>query len=96
MKKYSVSKQYGHFVQIWDVEAESKEDAWNKAESHGMLKYQTIYRDIYPARNYVASLDDNIESNTVSKKQYDEWLKEAIELGMVVDGYYGLPFNDVR
>ena len=95
MKRYSVSIQYGHFVQIWNVEAESKEDAKNKAESHGRLQYQTIYNDVYPMRNYVTCLDDNEKSNTISKEQYNEWLKESIDLGMIVDGYYGLPFNDV-
>ena len=95
MKQYAVSIQYGHFVQIWHVEAESKEDAWNKAESHGSLQYQTIYKDIYPARNYVTCLYANKESNTISQELYDEWLKEAVELGMTVDGYCGLPFNDV-
>lgn len=95
MKRYSVSIQYGHFVQIWNVEAESKEDAWNRAESHGTLCYQTAYKDIYPMRNFVTCLDENIESNTISTEQYNEWLKEAIDLGMTVDGYCGLPFNDV-
>ena len=95
MKKYSVSIQYGHFVQIWKVEAESKKDAWSRAESHGILCYQTVYKDIYPMRNYVTCLDDNKESNTISQDQYNEWLKEALELGMTVDGYYNLPFNDV-
>lgn len=96
MKRYSVSIQFGHFVQIWNVEANSKEEAWEKAESHGSLQYQTIYKDIYPMQNYVTCLDDNLESNTISKEQYAEWLEEAIALGMLVDGYCGLPFNDVR
>lgn len=95
MKEYSCSIQYGHFVQIWNVEAESKEDAWNKAESHGTLCYQSIYKDIYPMRNYVTCLDDNKEDNTISSEQYNEWLKEAVELGMTVDDYNGLPFCDV-
>jgi len=95
MKKYSVSIQYGHFVQIWNVKAENKEVAWRRAESHGNLCYQTVYKDIYPMRNYVTCLDDNKESNTISRDQYNEWLKEAIELGMTVDGYCNLPFNDV-
>lgn len=95
MKEYSCSIQYGHFVQIWHVDAESKEDAWEKAESHGTLCYQTVYKDIYPMRNYVTCIDNNKDSSTVSHKQYNEWLKEAIDLGMTVDGYMGLPFNDV-
>lgn len=95
MKQYSCSIQYGHFVQIWHIKAESKEDALNKAESHGNLCYQTVYKDIYPMRNYVTCLDDNKESNTISRDQYNEWLKEALELGMTIDGYCNLPFNDV-
>jgi len=95
MKQYSVSIQYGHFVQIWHVEAESKEDAWNRAESHGTLVYQTVYKEIYPMRNYVTCLDDNEESNTISPELYQEWLQEAIDLGMTIDGYCNLPFNDV-
>ena len=95
MKRYSVSIQYGHFVQIWNVEAESKEDAWDKAESHGRLQYQTVYKDIHPIRNYVTCLDDNKENDTISQEQYNEWLKEAINLGMTIDGYNNLPFNDV-
>lgn len=95
MKHYSVSIQYGHFVQIWHIEAESKEEAWKNAESHGTLAYQTVYDDIYPMRNYVTCLDDKSESNTILREQYNEWLKEAIDLGMTVDGYSNLPFNDV-
>lgn len=95
MKKFAVSMQFGHFVQVWEVEAESKEDAWNRARSHGKLQYQTMYQDIYPARDYVTCLDDDKESNTISKELYEEWLKEAFELGMTVDGYCGLPFNNV-
>lgn len=95
MKQYSVSIQYGHFVQIWHIEAESKEDALKRAESHGTLAYQTVYKDICPMRNYVTCIDDNKENNTISIDQYNEWLKEAIDLGMTVDSYYNLPFNDV-
>jgi hypothetical protein len=93
---YGVSKQYGHFVQIWHVEAESKKEAWDKAESDGILLYQTLYTDIYPDRNYVTSIGDDKENATISQEQYDEWLQEAIDLGMTVDDYCGLPFNDVR
>lgn len=95
MKEYSVSIQYGHFVQIWNVYANSKEEAWKNAESHGVLCYQTVYKDIYPMRNYVTCITDKSENNTISKEVYDEWLKEAMELGMTVDGYCGIPFNDV-
>lgn len=95
MDRYAVSITYGHVVQIWEVEAESKKDAWERAESHGKLKYQTVYSDISPASNYVTCISDKSKNNTISKEQYDEWIKEAMELGMTRDGYYGLPFNDV-
>ena len=95
MKDYYVSIQYGHFVQIWQVKAESKDDARRRAESHGTLMYQTVYKEIYPLKNYVTCKGEG-ESQQISKEQYDEWLLEAKELGMTVDGYYGLPFNDVN
>jgi hypothetical protein len=96
MDKYAVSKQYGHFVQVWEVDAENENEAWNKAESHGKLKYQTVYSNIYPVSNYVTCLSNPKNNNTIDKEQYDIWLKEAIDLGMDVDDYKGLPFNDVR
>lgn len=97
MKTYGVSKQYGHFTQIWYVEAESKEEAWQIAEEKGHLQYQTVYDDIYPSRNYVTCIGgDDKNGNTISTEQYNEWLQEAVQLGMKVDGYNGLPFNDVR
>lgn len=81
MHRYSVSIQYAHFVQIWEVEADSKEEAWNTATTKGRLCYQTIYRDIYPERNYVTCLDKN-EDDVILEDQYDKWLQEAIALGM--------------
>jgi hypothetical protein len=95
MTNYVVSKQFAHFVQLWDVKAETEKEAWDKAESHGRLKYQTVYAETYPDRNYVTNLDDNIKNNTIPQDTYNKWLEEAIKLGMEVDGYCGLPFNDV-
>lgn len=95
-KRYHVSIQYGHFVQIWEVKADSKEEAREKAESRGTLLYQSAYKEIYPLHNYVTCVDPSENNNTISKEQYQTWLQEAIELGMTVDGYYGLPFTDVK
>jgi hypothetical protein len=80
--KFNVSKQYGHFVQIWEIEAASEEDAVAMAEIDGSLKYQTIYRDLLPRRDYVVNLSEGRPS--ISKSEYSEWLEEAISLGMKV------------
>ena len=96
MISYSVSKQYGHFVQIWEIQAESKELAWDRADIDGRLQYQTVYGEINPASNYVVNMDENRKENMLQPEIYDKWLKEAIELGMKVDNYGGLPFSDVR
>jgi hypothetical protein len=96
MNSYGVSKQFGHFVQIWNVQAESKEEAWEIAETDGILMYQTVYNDIYPDRNFVTDLNDGTNGTTIPPKLYNEWLEEAIALGMKTDEYCGLPFNDVH
>jgi hypothetical protein len=97
MKRYGVCKQYGHFVQNWYIEAESKLDAWNRAEINGELLYQTVYKDISPLSNYVTDIDIRSNNdNTISHENYDLWLEEAFKLGMKEDKYCGLPFNDVR
>ncbi len=96
MKRYAVSKQYGHFTQIWELDAMNEKEAWDNAEKEGKLKYQTVYKEVFPTSNYVTCLTDNLNDNTISQEQYDIWLEEAKSLGMVVDEYLGLPFNDVR
>jgi hypothetical protein len=96
MSKYGVSKQYGHFVQVWNIDAESKEDAWNRAKTDGKLVYQSVYRNIYPISNYVTNLSDKSDNDSITREEYDEWLEEAKLLGMGDDYYSGLPFNDVK
>lgn len=85
MHNYMVSKHFGHFLQCWSVKAESKEDAWNNAERKGRLQYQSVYRELKDteSKGYVVDLDKK-EENPISKKQYYQWLKEAIEKGMIV------------
>ena len=95
MTNYAVSKQFGHFVQVWRIEAESKNDAWERAEVDGRLQYQTVYIEINHSSNYVTDIDENSKTNTISQDQYDRWLNEAMELGMKIDDYCGLPFNNV-
>lgn len=57
--KYSVTKYFGHFTQIYHVEANSDEDAWNRAERDGNLQYQSVYREPtdLESKGYVVNLD---------------------------------------
>lgn len=80
--RFSVSKQYGHFVQVWEIEAVSEEDAMARAEIDGSLKYQTIYREVFPRQDYVVNLSQFRPQ--ISKSEYAEWLEEAISLGMKI------------
>ena len=43
--RYSVNKYFGHFWQCFNIEAESEEDAWLRAERDGKLQYQSVYRE---------------------------------------------------
>lgn len=100
---YSVNKYFGHFWQCFDIQAESEEDAWNRAERDGSLQYQQVYREPkdIESKGYVVDLDKKKESNPpISTKQYYEWMREAIEKGMKVrpeeyEKAVGLPFHDV-
>jgi hypothetical protein len=80
---YSVSKQFGHIVQIWHITADSEEDAWSRAEIDGKLSYQTAYRDMNPLRNYIVNLDEK-KSDIVKKDEYAVWIEEAVSLGMKI------------
>lgn len=90
MTHYSVNKYFGHFWQCWDVYAENDQDAWDRAEKDGRLKYQSAYwepRDL-ESKGYVVNHDKKeIENPRISLEQYSEWLKEAIGKGMVVGPY---------
>ena len=101
--RYSVTKYFGHFRQCWDVEAKSDEDAWNRAERDGSLQYQSVYREPtdLESKGYVVNLDEKIkEDPPISTEQYYEWMREAIDKGMIVRPYeyekaLGLPFHNV-
>ena len=95
MDRFLVSKQFGHFVQVWEIDADNEDEAWSMAENHGKLKYQTVYKQMFPTSNYITCVSNPENNNVIDKEQYDIWLTEAIKLGMTVDGYSGLPFNDV-
>ena len=103
MAIYSVTKYFGHFRQCWDVEAKSDEDAWNRAERDGSLQYQSVYREPtdLKSKGYVVNLDEKRkEDPPISTEQYYEWMREAIDKGMIVrhDEYekaLGLPFHNV-
>lgn len=101
--RYSVNKYFGHFWQCWNVEAESEEDAWIRAERDGKLQYQSVYRELkdLESKGYVVNLDEKAKEDTpISTEQYYEWMREAIDKGMIVrpDEYkkaLGLPFHNV-
>ena len=100
---YSVTKYFGHFRQCWDVEANSDEDDWNRAERDGSLQYQSVYREPtdLESKGYVVNLDEKRKENPpIQTEQYYEWMREAIDKGMIVrhDEYekaLGLPFHNV-
>lgn len=101
--KYSVNKFFGHFWQCFNIEAVSEADAWNRAERDGSLQYQSVYREPIDleSKGYVVNLDEKIkEDPPISTEQYYEWMREAIDKGMIVrpDEYekaLGLPFHNV-
>lgn len=97
MKKYTVVKYFGHFKQIWTVIAESEKDAWNNAEKNGKLDLQLVHRHSFPE-----CLKGHVEdaNKTIKIEEYDKWLKEAVEMGMILQPHeyerlYGLPFKNV-
>ena len=101
--RYSVNKYFGHFWQCFDIEAESEEDAWNRAERDGKLQYQSVYREPkdIKSKGYVVNLDEKAKEDIpISEEQYYEWMREAIEKGMIVtpreyEKVLGLPFHNV-
>lgn len=103
MARYSVTKYFGHFRQCWELEAESEEDAWTRAEKDGYRIFQQVYGEPVDleSKGYVVNLDEKREANhPISTEQYYEWMREAIEKGMICrPGEYeralGLPFHDV-
>ena len=103
IQKYCVHKYFGHFWQCWDIEAESKEDAWKRAEKNGKLDYQAVYRELKDteSKGYVVILEEKSKvEKPITEAQYNNWLREAISLGMIVqpeeyEKVYGLPFHDV-
>ena len=103
MARYSVIKYFGHFRQHWELEAESEEDAWTRAEKDGRITLQQVYGEPIDleSKGYVVNLDEKLEEKPpISTEQYYKWMREAIEKGMICrpDEYekaFGLPFHDV-
>lgn len=101
--RYSVNKWFGHFWQSFEIEAESEDDAWTRAEKDGKLQHQMVYKEPMDlkSKGYVVNLDEKEkEDPPISTEQYYEWMREAIGKGMIVrpDEYekaLGLPFHDV-
>ena len=90
MANYSVIKNFGHFTQAWNIEANSEDDAWNNAEN-GILAYQTMYRDLTDLKSpgYVVNLDEKQKEDTpIPMEIYRKWLREASAKGMVLTPYY--------
>lgn len=82
-----MTKNFGHFSQIWQVEADSEEEAWEKAEMLGTLLYQTVYIEPFRKedKGFVVDLDrKKKETPLISEEQYDEWLREAVRMGMIL------------
>lgn len=103
MKKYAVYKNFGRFRQCWTIEAESEDDAWDRAERDGYLDLQQIYGHPVDleSKGHVVDIEENKKRNKpISEEEYWECMKEAIEKGMKVrpweyEKVYGLPFHDV-
>lgn len=102
MRKFCVKKNFGHFQQRWDVLAESKEDAWERAEKDGELIYQNMYRveTDSESKGFVVDLEDENDKKKPFVEDHISYLKDAIEKGMIVtpkeyELATGLPFTDV-
>lgn len=87
MKKFSVTKFFGHFRQTYHVTAESREDAWERAEVDGKLVLQSCYREPVDkeSKGYVMDLEKQKQENpAVPDEVYYTWMREAICKGMKV------------
>ena len=91
MANYIVTKNFGHFSQTWNVQAESDEEAWEKAEINGKLSYQSISRELLDLESpgYVVNLDKKKEKEPpIPMDTYRKWLREAAAKGMKLTPYY--------
>ena len=91
MANYSVIKNFGHFSQIWNVQAESDEEAWEKAEINGKLSYQSMSRKLLDLESpgYVKNMDEKKEDDEpIPMDTYRKWLREAAAKGMKLTPYY--------
>ena len=103
MARYSVDKYFGHFWQSWDVNANSKEEAWEIAERKGTRVFMSVYAHPIDlnSKGYVKNMDEYEEANPrMTEEQYYAYMREAIEKGMICkpeeyEKATGLPFVDV-
>lgn len=86
MANYSVNKYFGHFHQIWCVQANSEDEAWKMAEKNGKLQYQSVFREPtdISSKGYIVNLDEKKEELPIQEEQYYTWMREAISKGMSV------------
>lgn len=87
MKEYSVNKYYGHFWQNYTIMAESKEDAWERAEIDGKLFFQNVYRELkdLESKGFVVDVEENRKNDKpISNEEYWKWMQEAIDKGMKI------------
>lgn len=86
--RFLVTKYFGHFCQTWSVEAATKEEAWDRAET-GRLVDIHVVKKTYNAPGYVIHVDKRIYApDAVPEEQYYEWLEDAVNKGMKLTPLY--------
>ena len=102
MSRYAVVKFFGHLRQDWEVEADSKTEAWETAEDNGRLCFQSFYRVPFTSIGYVVNMDEKAQYDPpLTEEEATKWLREAADLGARLtpqeyERCYGLPFHDVK
>lgn len=90
MANYSVTKNFGHFTQVWNIAADSEEEAWKRAEC-GTLAHQMMYNELTDLESpgYVVNLDEKKkEEEPIPMDTYRKWLREAAAKGMKLTPYF--------
>lgn len=90
MARYSVIKNFGHFKQIWNIEASSDEEAWINAEK-GLFERQIMYGELtdIDSPGYVVNLDEKSKKEKpIPIEVQRKWLREAADKGMYLTPYY--------
>lgn len=95
MRKFLVTKYYGHYICVYEVHEETEKTALINAERYGALLFSRVLPYFYGEGGYAHEVTE------VDK--YDKqlaYLEEAIELGMPASAQqhemvFGLPFVTV-